>query len=800
MKVSQGVIIFLLVNCASRAQLSVSAYRALGQSDLRQNGVNRVQGVEMNAPTAVAIDGRGGALHLYVADTRNNRVLGWQDAGSYQIGEPPGIVLGQRSPQHSNPLGIGAAGFNGPWGMAADPLTGDLYVADYGNNRVLRFRNPFANPFNVEPDRVYGQPDLSSRGPNTGGIGPNSLQGPRAVAFDSAGNLWIADTGNHRILRFNAAGLDSLTPAADLVIGQKDFQSGGANRGANTVTASGFDTPSGLAFDPQNNLYVADFANARVLKFANPIATNAAAVTVFGQASFTVRGASPQPSNTTLAGPSNLTVDTSGNLYVAVPAEHRILLFTSSASSGAAAKDVLGQSDFNSNQPNPSSFPLASARSFAAVTDVKVDAEGNVYAADTGNNRVIGFARNAKTAVKVWGQNDFSANGANQIKAGSINAPYKIAIDYSQSPFALYVSDTNNHRVLIWRDATRFRTGDPADLVIGQPDLTTALPNVDTRGSRNPSPLSLASPKGIALDAVGNLYVADSDNNRVVRYPRPVTQMGRIVPDIVIGQTDFSSSISAVLNASSLRAPTGVAIGPDGGLFVSDSGNNRVLEFPPGAGTHAAAIRVYGQPNFTTAAPLSPASAQTLTSPQGIFLDGGSTMYVADSGNNRVLIFSSTKDAPAVGAAAAMVIGQDGFDSLSAGGGANRLRLPSDVVVDAERKNSYRRLRQQSRSGFPSGVLPWAFRRHSGHRAAGSEWGWTELEQSGGLGNAGRPMGAYRIVLGSKGHAICGRFGEQSGGALSARSHGGSRCQRTKRCAVGAGRSRISERQRIRRQ
>ena len=134
------------------------------------------------------------------------------------------------------------------------------------------------------------------------------------------------------------------------------------------------------------------------------------------------------------------------------------------------------------------SAPLASARSFAGVSDVKLSSDGTVYAADSGNNRVICFPPNGKTATKVWGQINFSANGVNQIKAGSINAPYKIAIDYSRSPFPLYVSDTNNHRVLIWRDATAFRTGDPADLVIGQPDLNTALPNVEARGSRTPIP------------------------------------------------------------------------------------------------------------------------------------------------------------------------------------------------------------------------------------------------------------------------------------------------------------------------
>src|SRR5258705_629781 len=106
-----GSPIFLLA-CAgiANAQLSPSAYRVLGQMDFRQDGVNMVQGVELFGPSGIALDVRGGQTHLYISDTRNSRILAWADAGSYQIGDAPTLVLGQPGPQDSNSLGIGAKG------------------------------------------------------------------------------------------------------------------------------------------------------------------------------------------------------------------------------------------------------------------------------------------------------------------------------------------------------------------------------------------------------------------------------------------------------------------------------------------------------------------------------------------------------------------------------------------------------------------------------------------------------------------------------------------------------------------
>jgi uncharacterized protein (TIGR03437 family) len=671
---------WLLMAGACHAQLSSTAYRVLGQPDLQLNGLNMVTGQGLNSPIGVALDARGGQLHIYIADTQNSRVLGWADINSYQTGDAPALVLAQPNPQYSSPLGIGPKGLTNPLGVAVDPTTGNLYVADFGDNRVVRFPSPFDNPARIEPDAVYGQASFAGV---ASGLSASAMNSPRSLACDSVGNLWVADSGNNRILRFGAATLNNPAPVnADTVIGQADFVSGAANAGS-TVSASGLSTPVGLSFDAQGNLYVADYGNSRALRFAAPLGPsnpNAAATAVWGQPNFATRGSGQPASATSMGGPLGVAVDISGNLYVAIPTDNRVLVFPTATPIGAAATSVYGQSSFTSTTANAGVAPLSSGSSLSTPAEVKVDSNGNVLIADSGNNRVLQFPSGSKTATRIWGQTDFTSNGPNRIKPGSLNSPYKMAIDYSASPFALYVSDTANNRVLIWKDSVHFRNGDPADLVIGQPTLLTNGANVGSP-SQSPTATSLSGPTGLAVNSGnGTLYVADFQNNRVLRYPRPVAQSGQITPDAVIGQVDFMSSTSAAVNASSLKNPAGLAIGPNGDLFVSDSGNNRVLEFPSGAGNGATALRVYGQPNMFSSVKPSQVSAQTLSGPQGIVVDGASNLYVADTGSNRALVFPNTSVAPAAGAVATLVIGQSSFSASSATG---TFRSPVDVGVDS---------------------------------------------------------------------------------------------------------------------
>ncbi len=275
---------------------------------------------------------------MYVADYGENRVLQYHTPLTTNTNSPIWFI-GQTTFSTNTPnLAVTtASSMHYPGFVALDTsvVPNRLYVADQSNNRVLGWKDVTALYNNAPADLVIGQPDFVSSTSNNGGISASSLYGTGPLAVDSSGNLYVADDGNNRVLEYNApfAGCGSFPCVggpANLVFGQGgSFTSNFANNGG--VSANSLGGPGGIALDADGNLYVVDGENSRVLEFNIPLTNGTTAAMVFGQGgSFTSRSCNNGGlSASSLCDPVGLAVDASGDLFVADTSNCRVLEYDS---------------------------------------------------------------------------------------------------------------------------------------------------------------------------------------------------------------------------------------------------------------------------------------------------------------------------------------------------------------------------------------------------------------------------------------------------------------------------------------
>lgn len=690
--------------------------RILGQAVLQRNSLtaiapNLAEGREFNNPQAVALDTSVTPNILYVADTGNNRVLAWKNASSFATGSFADMVMGQPDKYSTSAQGpsVGSASavsyyFNSPVAVAVDSK-GNLYVADAGNNRVLRFPRPFEQGQGIHPpDLVIGQTSLNSSAGNQALPAPTAstllLSSGNAfrsgMAFDSQGNLWLSDAGNNRVLRYPVSVLGSNpanAPSADVVLGQATFTTNTIPPASTADKKNFLAQPTFLAFDPSGRLYVADDA-ARVVVYQNPFVSGQPAVRIMGvvlQATATVSastlgaGNSP-PEGIFFVGANPWVVDTPNSRILGYEPFEQWPAETKSFS--PAAVSVLGQADFTSSKSNQGD-PQPSSSTLAGPVGVAFNGT-HLYVADAGNQRILDFPVSGGTftaAARVLGQTDFIYNAPNLIEgrefylfgytAGLSNANVVlpgggVAIDTASTPPHLYVADAGNNRILGFKDFRAATAGQKADIVIGQPDFLHSQVNYPTNNPITPSNSSLYLPSVVTVDANGDLWVADTGNGRVLRFPSPFKQTGGGMQqaNVVVGQLNFTSTLSGV-TAQTMGAPSGIAFTHEGGLMVADALYNRVLFFRKQGSDFIvgqSATSVFGQADFGSRGVNSAAvGVGGLASPHGLAIDSNDTLYVADTGNGRIAMFT--------GAAS----GINGPPSSLALGGFNN---PESVVIN----------------------------------------------------------------------------------------------------------------------
>ena len=667
MKLAKTLLMLCVVSLAGDslfAQGNVVLGRVIGQNTLimQSSAPNVVEGRELTNPQGVALDNTVSPPMIYVSDTGNNRVLGWKNATSFQNAAFADIIIGQKDAVSTAAFGPGTTltkGLNSPTALAVDSQ-GNLYVMDAGNNRIVRYPKPFTQTSPLKlPDIVIGQADFTTRTANFGGLSGSSLSLIRngsplrgAMVFDSQGNLWVTDPANNRVLRFpkDPANAPKLLGTADVVLGQADFTKNG---GTNTVdNLNLMNTPAGLALDSLGNIYVAD-AIHRVLVYPAGGASGQPASRVIGGVLSQQGGAVNPPTNKSLNSPQGVTINPgTDEVLVSDTFNTRVLKFPKLSqwpvSTPPLAAQIIGQAVETTNKagvgPSALSAPVA-----VAATNTEW------FVVDSLNNRVVVFPQGSGTATRVLGQLGLDENAPNLIEGKELwlLGAYPVGANTFASFFGsvvldgngsvphLYVADTGNNRVLGYCDARKSKQGDKADIVLGQPDLLHSRRNGD--GSTTPNTQFLYYPTGLAVDGNGSLYVADTGNGRVVRFSSPCAQPQGQQPqaNLVLGQSDFVTHTTDATQAT-MSSPYGLALSPEGNLFVSDIFQHRVLRFDRAQGSDFSsgqnAAAVFGQQDYFSSS--SGNLPNQFNSPRGLSVDSSGRLYVADFFNNRIAVYT----------------------------------------------------------------------------------------------------------------------------------------------------------------
>ncbi len=413
--------------------------------------------------------------------------------------------------------GTGNGQFKEPHGVAVDS-SGHVWVVDTGNSRVQEFTSEGAFV------RAFG----------TSGSGSGQFSKPRGIAIDPSGHVWVADEGNDRMEEFSTEGAY-----------MKTLGSQGTGNGK-------FEEPYSLSFDATGDMYVVDTGNVRVQEF------NAAGeyVRQFGSSQIVFD--------------ENITVGPEGNVWLSDIAYSRIEEFS-------ATGEFLTK--FGSNGSGNSQFSLPEG----------VSAFGsNLYIVDSGNNRVKKYL-NAAPATVLY-SSSFGTTGTGN---GQLKKPWGLVTDSSGN---VWVADSENNRV------EEFNSGGSYVRAFG------------SSGSGNGQ---FKTPKGIAVDSSGHVWVADTGNDRVQEFSSEGTFV-RAFGSAGTGNGQFEE-------------PRGIAVDTSGHVWVADTGNNRLQEFSS-EGTYMKTLGSAGTGNGQ------------FEKPAALGFDATGDLYVLDGGNYRIEEFNPASE------------------------------------------------------------------------------------------------------------------------------------------------------------
>jgi RHS repeat-associated protein len=558
----------------------------------------------LSAPGDIATDSEGNA---WVLDTGHNRVQEFDSKGQFirQFG-----AYGSGNGEFSSPQGIAVDAEDNVW-----VASGTARVQEFSHQGAFirawsapaEFGNASLSGIALDAEGhvwasgsfpVYREgkfltdhvEELTATGARLRSFGPSGaengqLQEPQDLTVDAAGNVWVADTANHRIQEFTAAGAFV-----------RKFGSKGSGEGQ-------LSSPYGLATDAEGNLWVADTGNDRLQEFSST-------------GTYLSQLGAPGNDEGQLAEPKGLALDAGGNIWVADTGNNRV--------------QELAASEFLRTFGGAGS----GAGNLSAPGDIATDSEGNAWVLDTGHNRVQEFDSKGQFIRQ------FGAYGSGN---GEFSSPQGIAVDAEDNVWVASgtarVQEFSHQGAFIraWSAPAEFGNASLSGIALDAEGhvwasgsfpvyregkfLTDHVEELTATGARlrsfGPSGAEngqLQEPQDLTVDAAGNVWVADTANHRIQEF----TAAGAFV-------RKFGSKGSG---EGQLSSPYGLATDAEGNLWVADTGNDRLQEFSS-TGTYLSQLGAPGN------------DEGQLAEPKGLALDAGGNIWVADTINNRVQEFQS---------------------------------------------------------------------------------------------------------------------------------------------------------------
>ncbi len=539
-------------------------------------------GAQLNLPYGTAVDSAG---NLYIADTSNSRIRKVAANGAI-----------------STVAGTGSSGYSGDGGPAvssqlkqpaavAVDAAGNLYIADSGNNRIREVTGGIITT-------VAGNGGSGYSGDGGSAIGAQ-LNSPAGVAVDTAGDLYVADSGNNRIRKVAGGAIAT-------VAGNGGF--GYSGDGGSAVNAQ-LNSPAGVAVDASGTLYISDTGNAVIRRVtAGTIATAA------GNGTSGYLGDGGPATSAVLYQPYGMAVDAAGDLLIADLSESRIRKV---APDGTIATAAGSAGSGYSGDGGPATSAL-----FDGCGGVAVDAAGNFFVADTVNSRIrrVEAATGVITTVAGTGVSGYSGDGGPATSA-QLNVPHGLALDADGN---LYIADTLN------RVVRKVAPGGTITTVAGDGisgDSGDGGPATSAR---------LRGPRSLAVDAARNLYIADPVSDRI----RKVTAATGIITTVAGNGTYGFSGDGGPATSAQLSGAYGVAVDAAGNIYIADSGRAAIRKVATN-GT-IATVAGNGSPGYSGDG--GPAPSAQFNFPIGVTVDAAGRVYIADYGNNvvRLLVLGGT--------------------------------------------------------------------------------------------------------------------------------------------------------------